>query len=72
MKKFKKHVASEEEKKLIGYLTKKKKVKRINVYFNRLIVLIDFMYIFWHAFLVQAYHYNYIFLIYLNLSNSLY
>ena len=35
MKKFKKHVSTEEEKKLIGYLTKKKRVKKINVYFNK-------------------------------------
>ena len=35
MKKFKKHVSTEEEKKLIGYLTKKKRVKKVNVYFNK-------------------------------------
>ena len=35
MKKLKKHIASEEEKKLIGYLTKKKKLKKVNVYFNK-------------------------------------
>src|SRR5699024_9932661 len=35
MKKFKKHVSTEEERKLIGYLTKKKKIKKINVYFNK-------------------------------------
>ena len=35
MKKIKKHVTSEQEKKLIGHLVKKKKAKRINIYFNK-------------------------------------
>lgn len=35
MKKLKKHVTSEEEKKLIGYLSKRKKIRKVNVYFNK-------------------------------------
>lgn len=35
MKKLKKHFTSEDEKRLVGYLVKKKKAKRVNVYFNK-------------------------------------
>ncbi len=35
MKKLKKHFASEDEKKLVGYLVKKKRIKKVNVYFNK-------------------------------------
>ena len=35
MKKFKKHVSTEEEKKLIGYLTKKKRVKKDGINTNQ-------------------------------------
>ena len=37
MKKIKKHITSEEEKRLIGHLVKKKKKsgKSVNVYFNK-------------------------------------
>lgn len=35
MKKLKKHFTSEEEKKLVGYLVKRKKIRKVNVYFNK-------------------------------------